>query len=89
MAKTSVIARQLKRERMCALNAEKRAKLKAAGDYEALDKLPRNSSPVRLRNRCKLSGLGRGYMRYFGISRLVFRELASQGRIPGIRKASW
>ncbi len=69
--------------------AEKRAKLKAAGDWVGLDKLPRNSSPVRLHNRCKLTGRPRGYMRKFGISRVVFRDLASAGKIPGVTKSSW
>ena len=89
MARLSVIAREKKRQRLVNLYAEKRAKLKAEGDYEALDKLPRNSSPVRLHNRCKLTGRPRGYMRKFGISRVTFREMASQGKIPGITKASW
>ena len=89
MAKESVKARQRKRERLAAKFAEKRAALKAAGDYEALDKLPKNASPVRLRNRCQLTGRPRGYMRIFGISRIKFRELANDGKIPGIRKASW
>lgn len=89
MSKKSVIARQRKRERMVANAAEKRAALKAAGDYEALDNLPRNASPVRLRNRCQLTGRPRGYMRFFGISRLKFRDMAVNGQIPGIKKASW
>jgi len=74
---------------MVARYAEKRAALKAAGDYEALDKLPRNASPVRLHNRCKLTGRPKGYMRKFGISRVTFREMASAGKIPGVTKASW
>ena len=82
-------ARQAKRMRMVAKYAEKSAALKAAGDYEALQKLPRNASPVRLHNRCKISGRPKGYMRQFGISRINFREMASQGLIPGVRKASW
>lgn len=82
-------ARQAKRLKMVAKYAEKRAALKAAGDYEALQKLPRNASPVRLHNRCKISGRPKGYMRQFGISRINFREMASQGLIPGVRKASW
>jgi small subunit ribosomal protein S14 len=69
--------------------AEKRAALKAAGDYEGLDKLPRNASPVRLHNRCQLTGRPRGYMRYFGVCRNVFRDMALDGKIPGVRKASW
>ncbi|MEM8964932.1 MAG: 30S ribosomal protein S14 [Bacteroidota bacterium] len=89
MARKSVIARERKRQRMVAKYAEKRAELKAQGDYEALDKLPRNASPVRLHNRCKLTGRPKGYMRKFGISRVTFRELASEGKIPGITKASW
>ena len=82
-------ARQAKRERMVAKYAAKRAALKAAGDYEALQALPRNTSPVRLHNRCKISGRPKGYMRQFGISRINFREMASAGLIPGVRKASW
>ena len=89
MARESVKARQRKREKMVARYAEKRAALKAAGDYEALDKLPRNASPVRLHNRCKLTGRPKGYMRKFGISRVTFREMASAGKIPGVTKASW
>jgi len=89
MARKSIIARERKRQRLVAKYAEKRAQLKAEGDYEALDKLPRNASPVRLHNRCKLTGRPKGYMRKFGISRVTFRELASQGKIPGITKASW
>ncbi len=89
MAKESVKARQRKRERMVAKLAEKRAALKAAGDYAALDKLPRNSSAVRLRNRCQLTGRPRGYIRQFGVCRLVFRDMALDGKIPGVRKASW
>nr|WKN37126.1 30S ribosomal protein S14 [Tunicatimonas sp. TK19036] len=89
MARKSVIARERKRKRLVAKYAEKRAELKAQGDYEALDKLPRNASPVRLHNRCKLTGRPKGYMRKFGISRVTFRELASQGKIPGVTKASW
>lgn len=89
MAKKSVIAREKKRERLVAKYAKKRAELKAAGDYEALDKLPRNASPVRLHNRCKLTGRPRGYLRKFGISRVAFREMASDGKIPGVTKASW
>lgn len=89
MAKESVKARERKRERLVEKYAEKRAKLKAAGDWVGLDKLPRNSSPVRLHNRCKLTGRPRGYMRKFGISRVVFRDLASAGKIPGVTKSSW
>jgi small subunit ribosomal protein S14 len=89
MAKESVKARELKRQAMVAKYAEKRKALKAAGDYEGLDKLPKNASPVRLHNRCKLTGRPRGYMRKFGISRVTFRELASAGKIPGVTKSSW
>ena len=74
---------------MVAKFAEKRKALKAAGDYQGLDKLPRNASPVRLHNRCKLTGRPKGYMRKFGISRVTFREMASAGKIPGVTKASW
>lgn len=89
MAKESVKARQRKREKMVAKFAEKRAALKAAGDYQALDELPKNSSRVRLKNRCQLTGRPRGYIRYFGLSRVTFREMALAGKIPGVRKASW
>ena len=82
-------ARQAKRLKLVAKYAQKRAELKAAGDYEALQALPRNASPVRLHNRCKISGRPKGYMRQFGISRINFREMASAGLIPGVRKASW
>jgi small subunit ribosomal protein S14 len=89
MAKKSVEARQRKREALNAKFADKRAALKAAGDYKALDLLPKNASPVRLRNRCMLTGRPRGYMRHFGLSRNMFRDMASQGKIPGVTKASW
>ena len=89
MAKESVKARQRKRERMVTQYAEKRAQLKAAGDFKALDDLPKNSSKVRLKNRCQLSGRPRGYIRYFGLSRVMFRDMALAGKIPGIKKASW
>jgi len=89
MAKEGIKARELKREKMVAKYADKRQALKAAGDFEGLDKLPKNSSPVRLHNRCKLTGRPRGYMRQFGISRVTFREMALAGKIPGITKASW
>jgi small subunit ribosomal protein S14 len=89
MAKTSITARQRKREAMVAQYAEKRAALKAAGDYRGLDELPKNASPVRLKNRCKLTGRPRGYIRYFGLSRISFRDMALNGKIPGVRKASW
>ncbi len=89
MARESLKARERKRERLVAKFAEKRAALKAAGDFEGLDKLPKNSSAVRLHNRCKLTGRPKGYMRKFGISRVTFREMANDGKIPGIKKASW
>ncbi len=89
MAKESVKARQRKREEMVAKYAAKRAALKAAGDYAGLDKLPKNSSAVRLRNRCQLTGRPRGYLRHFGICRLVFRDMALEGKIPGVTKSSW
>ncbi len=89
MAKESMKAREVKRARMTARYAEKRAALKASGDYLALDKLPKNASPVRMHNRCKLTGRPRGYMRIFGISRNVFRQMALDGKIPGVTKASW
>ena len=88
MAKESIKARQRKREKMVAQYAEKRAALKAAGDYAGLDLLPKNASPVRLKNRCQLTGRPKGYMRYFGLSRITFRELASKGELPGVVKAS-
>lgn len=89
MAKESMKAREIKRLKLVEKYAEKRAALKAAGDYTALQKLPKNASPIRLHNRCKLSGRPKGYMRAFGISRINFREMASQGLIPGVKKASW
>lgn len=89
MAKTSVIARQRKRERMVAQMAAKREELKKAGDWKALDELPKNSSRVRLKNRCQISGRPKGYVRYFGISRIALRDMALNGKIPGLKKASW
>lgn len=89
MAKESVKARERKRIATVQKYAAKRAALKEAGDYRALDKLPRNASPVRVHNRCKLTGRPRGYMRKFGISRVTFRELANEGKIPGVTKSSW
>ena len=89
MAKKSVIAREHKRERMVAKYADLRAKLKKEGDWEALDKLPRNGAKVRLHNRCKLTGRPKGYMRMFGINRVTFRKMALEGKIPGVTKASW
>ena len=89
MAKTSVVARQRKRERMVTQHATKRAELKKAGDWKALDDMPKNSSRVRLKNRCQVTGRPRGYTRYFGISRIALRDMALNGKIPGLKKASW
>lgn len=89
MAKESMKARERKREKLVEKYSEKRKALKEAGDYEALQKLPKNASPVRLHNRCKLTGRPKGYMRQFGLSRVQFRELANKGLIPGVKKASW
>lgn len=89
MAKTSVKARQTKRERMVAQFAAKREELKKSGDLKALDEMPRNSSKVRLKNRCQLTGRPKGYVRYFGLSRVVLRDMALNGKIPGLKKASW
>jgi small subunit ribosomal protein S14 len=89
MAKESVKAKDVKKKKLVARYAAKRAALKAAGDYVGLQKLPRSSSPVRLHNRCMITGRPRGYSRQFGVSRLVFREMALYGKIPGVTKASW
>lgn len=89
MAKKSIIARERKRERLVAKYAELRKQLKEEGKWEELDKLPRNSSKVRLHNRCMLTGRPKGYMRMFGISRVAFRKMALNGKIPGVTKASW
>ena len=89
MAKESMKARECKREALVAKYAAKRAALKEAGDYAGLQKLPKNASPVRLHNRCKLTGRPRGYMRQFGLSRVTFREMALNGMIPGVKKSSW
>ena len=89
MARESVKVREHKRQITVAKYAAKRADLKAKGDYLGLDKLPKDASPVRLHNRCKITGRPKGYMRKFGICRNVFREMASDGKIPGITKASW
>lgn len=89
MAKKSVLARNNKRIKLVNKYAAKRAALKAAGDIAGLQKLPKNSSPTRLKNRCNITGRGRGYLRDFGLSRIKFRELASVGEIPGVRKSSW
>ena len=89
MAKESMKAREVKRAKMIAKYAEKRAQLKKEGNYDALQAIPKNASPIRLHNRCKITGRPKGYIRQFGISRIQFREMASAGLIPGVRKASW
>lgn len=89
MAKKSIVARDLKRQKMIAQYASKRAALKELGDLEGLHKMPRNSSPTRWKNRCQETGRPHGYMRTFGLSRISFREHASKGEIPGVTKASW
>ena len=89
MAKESMKAREIKRAKTFAKFAEKRKSLKESGDYLALQKLPRNASPVRMHNRCKITGRPKGYIRQFGISRVIFREMANKGLIPGVTKASW
>jgi small subunit ribosomal protein S14 len=89
MAKKSIIARQKKRERMVERQAELRKRLKEEGDWEALDKLPKNASAVRLKNRCQLTGRPKGYMRKFALCRVMFRKMALEGKIPGVTKASW
>ena len=89
MAKESMMAREVKRKKLVDQYAAKRAQLKAEGDYVGLSRLPRNSNPIRLHNRCKLTGRPKGYIRQFGISRITFREMASAGMIPGVKKASW
>jgi small subunit ribosomal protein S14 len=89
MAKESIKARELKRKKMVEKYSAKRKELKAAGDYIGLQKIPKNASPVRLHNRCQLTGRPKGYMRIFGVSRINFREMALAGLIPGVKKASW
>lgn len=89
MAKESMKARERKRERMVEKYAAKRAELKASGDWDALQQLPKNSSKVRLHNRCQLTGRPRGFIRQFGINRYTFREMALAGLIPGVKKSSW
>lgn len=89
MSKKSIIARQQKREVMVQRYAERRKAMKEAGEWLDLQKLPRDSSPVRLKNRCKLTGRPRAYIRMFGLSRIKFREMALAGKIPGVTKASW
>ncbi|WP_293914592.1 30S ribosomal protein S14 [Deinococcus sp.] len=89
MAKKSKIAKQKQREAVVAKYADKREALKAAGDYIGLNQLPRDASPTRLHNRCEFTGRPRGYIRFFGVSRIVLREMAARGELPGVRKASW
>jgi len=89
MAKESMKARERRRQKLVDKYAEKRAQLKAEGDYVGLSRLPKNSNPIRLHNRCLITGRPKGYMRQFGISRITFREMASKGLIPGVKKASW
>jgi small subunit ribosomal protein S14 len=89
MSKESMKAREVKKQDLVDRYKERRAKLKAAGDYVGLSRLPRNSNPIRLHNRCKLTGRPKGYMRQFGVSRITFREMAATGLIPGVTKASW
>ncbi|MBI3259080.1 MAG: 30S ribosomal protein S14 [Ignavibacteriae bacterium] len=89
MAKTSVTARNEKRKRLVEKYAAKREELKKAGDWEGLQKLPRNSSPTRVQSRCNMTGRARGVYKRFGLGRNIFRQLALEGKIPGIRKASW
>ena len=89
MAKESMKAREVKRAKVVAKYADRRKALKESGDYQGLQKLPVNASPVRMHNRCKLTGRPKGYMRQFGLSRVMFREMANNGLIPGVRKASW
>lgn len=89
MARKSKIAKQKQREQKVAKYAAKRAQLKAEGDYYGLSQLPRDASPTRLHNRCEFTGRPRGYIRHFGVSRIVMREMAHRGELPGVRKASW
>ena len=89
MAKESMKAREVRRQKLVDKYAAKRAQLKAEGDYVGLSRLPRNSNPTRFHNRCKLTGRPKGYMRQFGVSRITFREMAASGLIPGVKKASW
>lgn len=89
MARKSLIARERKREKLVKKFEKLRKELKESKDYDALQNLPRNSNPVRLHKRCMMTGRARGNYRKFGISRLVFREMALRGEIPGIKKSSW
>ena len=89
MAKESMKARERKRAAMVARYADKRARLKAEGDYQALARMPKNGAAIRMHNRCSITGRPKGYMRDFGISRIQFREMANNGLIPGVKKTSW
>ncbi|MED3866105.1 30S ribosomal protein S14 [Priestia megaterium] len=89
MAKKSKVVKEKKRQEIVEKYAELRRELKEKGDYEALRKLPRDSAPTRLHNRCELTGRPRGYLRKFKMSRIAFRELAHKGQVPGVKKASW
>jgi len=89
MAKESMKAREVRRAKLVQKYSAKRTQLRADGDYVALSRLPRNSNPNRMHNRCKITGRPKGYMRQFGISRITFREMALKGLIPGVKKASW
>lgn len=89
MCKESIKARERKKKALVAKYSDKRKALKEAGDWDGLDKLPRNSNPIRMKNRCKITGRPKGYIRLFGVSRIKFRELALLGKIPGVTKASW
>ena len=89
MARKSWLERDKKKIKVIAKYAELRKQLKESGDYEKLSQLPRNASPIRIANRCRISGRRRGFMRRFGVSRIQFREMAWRGEIPGIKKASW
>lgn len=89
MARKGLVAKNKQRQQLVDRYAEKRRALKAAGDYHGLQNLPRDASPTRLKNRCRVTGRGRGYLRDFDVSRIVFRELANAGYLPGVRKASW
>ena len=89
MARKSLVAKNSQRQKTVEKYADQRRALKAAGDYHGLQRLPRDASPPRLRNRCRVTGRGRGYLRNFEVSRIVFREKAYTGELPGVRKASW
>lgn len=89
MAKKSKVAKAKKQQKLVAQFTEIRRELKEKGDYVALNKLPKDSSPTRIKNRCEVTGRPRGYMRKFNMSRITFRELAHKGQLPGVKKSSW